>query len=266
MLETKKIYFDYGNGEVLKGIDLAVRQGELCAVLGNNGAGKSSLLKCIAGILRPQKGSIYLGEDNSAFLSRRESALRLGYVAQREVCRARITVFDAVLMGRKPHISWGVEERDLQVVEEVIDTLGIEDIALRYIDELSGGEYQKVVIARALAQEPRVMLLDEPTSNLDLRNQLEVLETVREAVEERGISALMAIHDLNLAMRFADTFIFLHNGKVLAAGGHEVLTPENIELTYGVQVEIHRNNGRSSIIPKALGKRRKKYGTFAGQV
>ena len=266
MLQTNNIYFDYGNGPVLEGIDLLVREGELCAVLGNNGAGKSSLLKCIAGILRPQKGSIYLGGDDSASLSRRETALRLGYVPQREAVRARITVFDAVLMGRKPYITWGVEDRDVQAVEEVIDILDLEELALRYIDELSGGEYQKVVIARALAQEPRVLLLDEPTSNLDLKNQLEVLETVREAVEERGISALMTIHDLNLAMRFADTFIFLHNGKVLAAGGHEVLTTDNIELTYGVRVEIYGNNGSRSIVPMKLDRRRKRNGAFAGQI
>ncbi len=266
MLQTKNIFFSYGSGPVLEGIDLLVREGELCAVLGNNGAGKSTLLKCITGILQPQKGSVYLGGDESSFLSRRETALRLGYVPQREVCRARVTVFDAVLMGRKPHITWGAQDRDLQTVEEVIDILGLEELALRYIDELSGGEYQKVVIARALAQEPRVLLLDEPTSNLDLKNQLEVLETIREAVEDRGISTLMAIHDLNLAMRFADRFVFLHNGKVLSAGGDEVLTPYNIELTYGVQVEIHGTNGSRSIIPMKTGKRKKKDGAFAGQV
>jgi iron complex transport system ATP-binding protein len=260
MLQARGLCFDYGRRPVLLGIDLGVREGELCSILGNNGAGKSTLLKCLAGILHPRRGAVYLGGDDRASLGRREAARRLAYVSQRDARQARLTVFDAVLMGRRPHITWGVEARDLEVVERVIEALELEELALRTIDELSGGEYQKVVIARALAQEPRVLLLDEPTSNLDLRNQLEVMQTVRQAVEERGISALMAIHDLNLALRFSDSFLLLHGGTVLASGGREVISPGNIERTYGVKVRVEGRNGGMTVIPLLSSTRRAKHG------
>jgi iron complex transport system ATP-binding protein len=176
-----------------------------------------------------------------------EMARRAGYVAQKENENARFTVFDAVLMGRRPHINWGAGGRDLEVVQEVIGALELEGLSLRYLDQLSGGELQKVVIARALAQEPVIMLLDEPTSNLDLRNQLEVLETVKKAVTERGIAALMAIHDVNLALRFSNKFMLLRDGAVFACGGPEVIAQETVERVYGVKVDI-RDLGASKIV------------------
>jgi iron complex transport system ATP-binding protein len=256
MLQAKGVFFRYSKRPVLEGIDLQVREGELCSILGNNGAGKSTLLKCLAGILRPCRGAVYLGGDDTANLSRREAALRLAYVSQQEAGVARLTVFDTLLMGRRPHIAWSVEEQDLHVVERVIEALDLEELALRYINELSGGEYQKVVIARALAQEPRVLLLDEPTANLDLHNQLEVMETVRLAVDKQGISSLMAIHDLNLALRFSDKFLILQNGSVLAYGGPEVVSPANIGRAYGVKVSVEQSNGRKTVTPLRLLERR----------
>ncbi|MBN1836402.1 MAG: ABC transporter ATP-binding protein [Spirochaetales bacterium] len=252
MLQATGIHFGYGRRPVLQGIDVNVREGELCAVLGNNGAGKSTLLKCLAGLLHPRAGSVYLNGEDRASLSGRQAARLLAYVSQREAGQGRLTVFDAVLMGRRPHINWAVRDQDLEVVEKVIETLEMEELALRYVDELSGGEFQKVVIARALAQEPRVLLLDEPSSNLDLRNQLEVMQTVRRAVEERGISTLMAIHDLNLALRFSDTFLLLRSGTVLARGGPEVISADSIEAAYGVKVRVEGNNGCKTVTPLSL--------------
>lgn len=250
MLRAQGIRFGYGRQPVLMGIDLNVESGELCSILGNNGAGKSTLLKCLVGILHQQGGAVLVDGDDAADLKRMEMARRMAYVAQRGDGAARLTVFDTVLMGRRPHITWGVTKRDLSVVQETMEAMGLGGFALRYIDELSGGEFQKVVIARALAQEPRVLLLDEPTSNLDLRNQLEVMRTVKRAVEERGIAAVMAIHDINLALRFSDRFILLEGGNVLACGGHEVIRPENIERTYGVRVSMERVDGYNMIVPE----------------
>lgn len=250
MLKARGIRFAYGRHPVLKGVDLQLESGELCSILGNNGAGKSTLLKCLVGILRQQEGAVLVDGNDAAGLKRMEMARRMAYVAQRGEGAARLTVFDTVLMGRRPHIAWGVTERDLCVVEEIMEAMGLGGFALRYIDELSGGEFQKVVIARALAQEPRVLLLDEPTSNLDLKNQVEVMRTVKRAVEERGIAALMAIHDINLALRFSDRFILLENGSVLACGCQEVIHPENIERTYGVKVSMERVGGRNMIVPE----------------
>ena len=249
MLSVDGIRFAYNAKPVLDGVSFDVARGELCSILGNNGAGKSTMLKCLLGILQPQEGSVLIEEEDVKRLSRMEMARRMGYVAQRESTSARLTVFDAVLMGRRPHINWGAGKKDLEVVQEVMESLELEDLSLRYLDQLSGGELQKVVIARALAQEPGIMLLDEPTSNLDLRNQLEVMETVKKAVAERGIAALMAIHDVNLALRFSHKFMLLKDGVILACGGAEFITPESMVKVYGVRVEVESLGDRKIVIP-----------------
>ncbi len=250
MLEVEGLGFAYGKRPVLENVCFRAAAGELCSILGNNGAGKSTMLKCLVGILSPQRGSVLVKGDDAVSLSRKEVALRMAYVAQRGDAPPGMTVFDAVLMGRRPHITWGVTGHDLRVVEEVMDSLQLEGLALRYLDELSGGELQKVVMARALAQEPAVLLLDEPTSNLDLKNQLEVMRTVKRAVGERGIAAVMAIHDINLALRFSDRFMLLEGGSILACGGSEVIQPESIARTYGIRVSIERVDGRRMVIPE----------------
>ncbi|MCF6097540.1 ABC transporter ATP-binding protein [Thermovorax subterraneus] len=248
MLVVDKVEFSYSSRPVLRDIRFEVKRGELFSILGNNGAGKSTLLKCLNKILKPQTGTILIEKEDLSMLNRREVARRLGYVAQRYES-GRFTVFDAVLLGRKPHIKWGATPRDLKIVQDVLQVLGMEELSLRYLDELSGGELQKVVIARALAQEPRVLLLDEPTSNLDLRNQFEVLKIVKKAAKERNIAVVVVMHDLNLAMRFADKFLLLKNGTIFACGGMEIMTPENIASVYGVQVAVERLAGIPVVVP-----------------
>ncbi|MDI3280564.1 MAG: ABC transporter ATP-binding protein [Bacillota bacterium] len=242
------VEFRYRSRPVLKKIRFAVQRGEVCAILGNNGAGKSTLLKCLNKILQPQAGVIFLGEDELAKLSRPEVAQRVGYVAQRHQ-NPRWTVFDAVLMGRRPHIKWNATTQDLEVVQSILELLGLSAFSLRYLDELSGGELQKVVIARALVQEPRILLLDEPTSNLDLRNQFEVLQIVKRATQERHLASVVVMHDLNLALRFADQFLLLKNGCIFACGGREVMTPENITALYDVPVTVERVKGIPVVVP-----------------
>ncbi|MBF7084333.1 ABC transporter ATP-binding protein [Desulfallas sp. Bu1-1] len=248
ILSVDGVEFSYNSRPVLRDIKFEVNRGEFFAILGNNGAGKSTLLKCLNTILKPQTGTILIEKENLFVLSRREVARRLGYVAQRYES-TRFTVFDAVLLGRKPHIKWGTTARDLEIVRNVLGILGLDEFSLRYLDELSGGELQKVVIARALAQEPRVLLLDEPTSNLDLKNQFEVLKTVKRAVREQNIAAVVVMHDLNLALRFADKFLLLKNRTIFACGGMEVMTPENIAGVYGVPVAVERLANIPVIVP-----------------
>jgi iron complex transport system ATP-binding protein len=248
ILSVDGVEFSYNSRPVLKNIEFEVNRGELFSILGNNGAGKTTLLKCLNKILRPQRGAILVEEKDLFALSRREVARQLGYVAQRHES-TRFTVFDAVLLGRKPHIKWGPTARDLEIVRNVLEALGMEELSLRYLDELSGGELQKVVIARALAQEPRVLLLDEPTSNLDLKNQFEVLRIVKEAARERNIAVVVVMHDLNLALRFADKFLLLKNGTIFACGGMEVMTPENIAGVYGVRVAVERLADIPVVVP-----------------
>ncbi|WP_406541804.1 ABC transporter ATP-binding protein [Clostridium ljungdahlii] len=175
-------------------------------------------------------------------------AQRIGYVSQQQIS-VRTTVFDSVLLGRKPYIKWNISKEDIEIVNKAVKALGLEDYSLRYLDELSGGELQKVVIARALAQKPEVLLLDEPTSNLDLKNQLEVIRIIREIVKTQQIAAVMIVHDLNLAIRFADKFVLLKDGSIFAAGGREVMTPENIESVYSVSVAIEKYRNTPVVVP-----------------
>ncbi|NLP13635.1 MAG: ABC transporter ATP-binding protein [Clostridium sp.] len=248
ILSVKGLAFNYPGRSVLRNISFSISKGELLAVLGINGAGKSTLLKCINNILKPCAGSVFINEDETKRLDRRERAKRIGYVAQRQES-IKMTVFDAVLLGRKPYIKWEASKKDLAIVEDILSMLGLSGYAFRYLNELSGGELQKVVLARALAQKPKLLLLDEPTSSLDLKNQIETMKNIKKVVEEQGISAVVTMHDINLALRFASKFLFLKNGEIYAAGGHEVITPENIEKVYSIPVRIDRFEDVTVVTP-----------------
>jgi iron complex transport system ATP-binding protein len=248
ILTVKGIRFRYPSHPVLDEASFSVEKGEVLAILGTNGAGKTTLLKCINRILRPSAGSVWIDEQSITSLSRNALAQRIGYVEQQR-SGTRCTVFNAVLLGRKPYIRWDITQNDMAIVSEALDTLGLSDYALRYLDELSGGELQKVVIARALAQEPELLLLDEPTSSLDLKNQLEVLELLQQITHERNIAAVLSMHDLNLALRFADRFLLLKDRHIFAAGGPEVISEKNIEAVYSVPVTIASYGNNQVVIP-----------------
>jgi iron complex transport system ATP-binding protein len=248
ILSVKGIHFSYSSVNILKNVSFEMNPGQILGVLGVNGAGKSTLLKCLNRILRPQMGTVLLSETEILNLKRNEIAKRIGYVPQR-YDQESLTIFDAVLLGRKPHMKWGPTSHDISVVENVLHLMGLGDYSLRPVRTLSGGQAQKVVIARALAQEPDVLLLDEPTSNLDVRNQLEVMGLVTDAVKHRGVCAMMAIHDLNLALRFADTVLFLKQGQVYAIENRESITPKVIQEVYGVTALIEEVAGHSVVVP-----------------
>lgn len=248
-LKVRDVEFSYNNGaSVLKQIRMDVKVHDVLAILGPNGVGKTTLLKCINGLLKTKTGTIMVDEEDLRKLSRTEIAKRIGYVSQRAEV-SKITVFDSVLLGRKPHITWDVSKKDIQIVEDVMKRLDLDALALKYIDEISGGELQKVQIARALVQEPKVLLLDEPTSNLDLCNQHRIMAALVDVVKKNDLTAIMTMHDLNLAMQYADKFIMLKNGRIFAAGGQEVITPENIETVYDLAVNVANYMGRPIIIP-----------------
>jgi iron complex transport system ATP-binding protein len=249
ILTVQGIRFHYPGRPVLDKVSFAVEKGQVLAILGTNGAGKTTLLKCINRILMPSAGTVLIENQPISALSRNALAQKIGYVEQQRN-GSRATVFNAVLLGRKPYIRWDITQNDMAIAAQALETLGLSDFALRYLDELSGGELQKVVIARALAQEPEILLMDEPTNSLDLRNQLEVLNLIRQISRERGIAAVVAMHDLNLALRFADRFILLKDKTIYAAGGSEVMTPENIEAVYAVPVTIAVHNGSRVVIPR----------------
>lgn len=251
-LVIKDLEFCYTSRTILNKITMELRPSEMLGIIGPNGSGKSTLIQCIDGLLKPKTGSILLDGTDIKNMSRKEMAKKVGYVPQ-TTSRSFFpsTVLDTVLMGRRPHLGWRSCNKDLRNVIEVLRLIGIEDLAMSDINELSGGQQQKVLIARALAQEPSVLLLDEPTSNLDIKHQLEVTEIIREKVIERNISAIMAVHDLNLASKYTDRIIMMKDGKIFDTGTPEsVLTPENIRSVYGVVAEVINNNGGNPhIIP-----------------
>ncbi|MEN6351187.1 MAG: ABC transporter ATP-binding protein [Syntrophomonas sp.] len=248
MLTIKDLDYSYPGRTVLQDIEFQVRESECLAILGTNGVGKTTLLKCINRILKPQKGVVLVENVEVFKLSRLDLAKRIGYVSQRQET-PRHTVFDTVLLGRKPYIKWDVSARDLEITNQVLSLLELGDYALRYLDELSGGELQKVIIARALAQEPEVLLFDEPTSSLDLKNQFEVLKIIQKVVKSKRVAAVVTMHDLNLAIRFADKFLLLKEGAIFKAGGLEVITSENIESVYSVPVSVEQFGSIPVVLP-----------------
>ena len=248
MIEIKNLAFSYGNQDVLTDISFSVEPGQCVGILGNNGAGKSTLITCINRIRKPRKGQVFLDGVDVQKLGRNALAKKIAYVAQKnEMTNA--TVFDCVLLGRTPHIRWSISQRDLDICEETLKLLGIDHLKLRNVEALSGGEMQKVMLARALVQEPELLLLDEPTSNLDPRNQYEMMELVQKIAHEKGLAVLIVIHDLNLALRYCDRFLLLHNGGVHAFGDASVVSEENIRDVYNVNARVCRVDGIPVVVP-----------------
>ncbi len=248
ILSVRDITFSYNSHPVLEDIRFDLPPGEVLGILGVNGAGKSTLLKCINKILKPQKGTVFLGEADLLAMSGARIARRLAYVPQK-YGQEPLTVYDAVLLGRKPHIRWNATEQDYRITETLLQRMGIAGFALRPVNDLSGGEMQKVVIARALAQEPEVLLLDEPTSNLDLKNQFEVMALIREVVRSEQLAAIISIHDLNLALRFADRFLLLKDHQVHSLTDKSCLSAEMIAEVYGIAVELSQVAGHPVVVP-----------------
>ena len=219
-------------------------------MLGPNGAGKSTLLKCIDGLLRPRKGGIEIGGQAIEGLQRKEIARLMAYVPQATGELFPFKVIDMVLLGRYPHGNGHIGNRDLEKGFKALGRMGIEDLAMKDFGAISGGQQQKVTIARVIAQEADVLLLDEPTSNLDIRHQLEFMELLRQLVKANTLSAIISMHDLNLAARYADKVIMLENGKIVAEGDPmTALTPETIASVYRVAVEVGCVQNKPHIIP-----------------
>jgi iron complex transport system ATP-binding protein len=210
--------------------------------------GKTTLLRCINGILKPSSGQVMVEDRNVLELDAMAVARRIGYVAQHQSA-GKITAFDAILMGRRPHIRFRVSENDLKIVDGAIKSLRLEKLALRPIDRMSGGELQKVALGRAMVQEPRLLLLDEPTSSLDLKNQVEILKLIRRIVGQHLVCAVMTLHDLTTALRFSDKCLFLKNGGIHAAVDPREVTADIIKEVYDIAVEIHHHNGFPFVIP-----------------
>lgn len=237
MMRIENLSYHYRGGpHVLRDVSFCVEPGQLLAILGNNGVGKSTLLKCFNHILRPETGRVLLDGQDLLTMSARQVARQVAFVGQ-SVPAMEMTVHDVVMLGRRPYMRWGFTPEDHAIVHEAMDRLGLDALRGRFLSELSGGERQKVMLARALAQQAKVLLLDEPTSALDIQNQYQVLHLVRQICREDGRMAVMVIHDLNLALRFCDAFVLMKDGRVFRQGDWRILDSEALQAAYGVRAE-----------------------------
>lgn len=239
MLKCEDIRFRYGRTGplVLNGASLELKAGEIGILLGKNGAGKTTLFKNILGIQKPSGGCVTFDGENLLKLPRRERARRIAYVPQ-DIQFGELSVFDSVLMGRVSYFGLKAGPADYKAVEKILEDMGLTAYADRNVDALSGGERQKIAIARAMAQEPKLMVFDEPTGNLDIANEHLILTEAKKLAREKGIAVLSSLHDLNQALNFGDRFFFLKDGVVKYTGGKEVFQEETIEDIFGLRVRI----------------------------
>ena len=249
MLNVENLTFRYSkfSRPVLNGASLELQPGEIGILLGKNGSGKTTLFKNILGIEKPESGSMQFDGENLLKMNRRERARRIAYVPQ-DIHFGALSVFDSILMGRVSYFGLKASMADYLAVERIIGDMGLQSFAHRNVDELSGGERQKIAIARAMAQEPKLMVFDEPTGNLDIANEQLIIEEAKKLARQKNISILSSLHDLNQALYFGDKFFFLKNGVVKYAGGKEIVTEAVIKDIFDIDVRIVEIDNQKVII------------------
>jgi iron complex transport system ATP-binding protein len=252
-LQADRISCAYGDREVLSDASCELHPGQCVGIIGPNGAGKTTLLRALSGVLSPRSGRIVLGENDLSTLPRRDRARAIGFVAQSLHVPLPHTVRQLVALGRTPHLGrWSVfGDADRSAVARGIRTVELEGFEDRFYDELSAGEQQRAILAMALAQEPCILLLDEPTAHLDLHFAWRSMEIVRKLVQQQGLAVALSTHDLNLAAEFCTRLVLMAGGRVIASGSKdEVLTADKLTSAYGQPIEVFRHDARTVILPK----------------
>lgn len=248
-LDVNGVCFSYSSKPVLNDVTFSFEGPQLVAILGPNGVGKSTLIHCIDRILKPMGGTVLINGGDAAQMPMKELAKTVGYVPYSSSDTFPMSVVDAVLLGRHPHSNWKSTKDDVRIVYSMLRRLGIEGLAKSQFNELSAGQHQKAMLARGLVQEPQILLLDEPTANLDVKHQLGVTKLLRELAHEKNMLVVMICHDLNIASKYADSILIMKGGTIYAAGTSEqVLTKENIEDVYDVRCRVIDDEGRPHII------------------
>ncbi|MCL2296641.1 MAG: ABC transporter ATP-binding protein [Methanomassiliicoccaceae archaeon] len=242
--------FSFDEGKVLHKISIVIDEPGLVCIIGPNGVGKSTLIRCINKLLKPTSGKVVLGGKDIEELKYKDLSKFMGYVPVASNDFFPMTVMETVLMGRHPYQKWSYSEEDLKVVYDTMEVMSIQHLAIRNFGELSAGQHQRAMIARGLAQRPDILILDEPTSNLDVRHQLVVIERLRDLAIENKFTIIMVSHDLNIASKYADKVIIMATPGIVYKVGtaEEVLTAETIRYVYGVDCQIIDIMGRPHVV------------------
>jgi iron complex transport system ATP-binding protein len=255
-LEMQNVTLGYHHQPVLKNINFRTVPGELVGIIGPNGSGKSTIIKALSRVIQPSKGKIIVDGKDMNFLPRRELSCMVGVVPQMPLLPSTFTAFEIVLMGRNPHLGLFQSEgpKDWALTWQAMEKTDTCALANRRVNELSGGEIQSLMIARVLVQETKAILLDEPTANLDIGRQVEILNLIKNLCREKGLSVLAALHDLNLAAQYCDRLCLINEGYIYAEGKPaEVITDSNIKHVYGAEncVYPHPVNGLPTVLVSA---------------
>lgn len=250
MLEIKNLCFNYHKGEaVLKDVSLTLPEGMIGVVLGKNGSGKSTLFKNLVGVLNPLKGEIILNKLKLNELSRRKRAQLVSYVPQ-NISFTSLSVFDSILLGRIASFGIASTKNDLAIVEDIINEMGLSPLANRDASSLSGGEAQKVAIARSLALSPSLLVFDEPTGALDIGNERLILKEAQKIVRHRNLNILMAVHDINLALEYGEIFYFIKDGQLIYQCLRDEVTVDMINDTFDINAQIVDVMGKKFVVLK----------------
>ncbi len=248
ILEVKNLSFAYANNQVLDDVSFQIESGQFVGVLGNNGTGKTTLIKCINNILKPKSGEIVINNMPSDQIKKGKIAQEIAYLSQQTEL-IPFSVFETILLGRKPFMKFSPTKNDIKIVEDIIQRMGLCDIAHKNLDELSGGQLQKVMIAKALSQEPKILLLDEPTNNLDIKSQHELLKEVKEFCKS-GITVIAVLHDVNLALRYCDKFLFLKDKTIISSAVREDITEQLLKDVFDIDLCLIETLGQTQVLAK----------------
>ena len=253
MIEVRNLSYAYGKKEILNDMSFGIAEGDFCAIMGQNGCGKTTLLKCIANLLPVKGGSIFInGKDSNAY-SIKKLAQQIAFVPQHTPMDFEFSAFETVLMGRNPYQTHlqNESQKDWDIVEECMKKTNTWHLRFATLSEMSGGEMQRVLLARALAQQTPIMLLDEPLSNLDISHQFEIIKLLRDISQNENKTILLIVHDLNIALRYCKSLLLLHNHSIVYHGDIDKgLTPQNIKDYFGVDATRENINNQYQIIYK----------------